>query len=253
MTTRVVEILNWLEERFERRHDELSAVCVGVSCDDENVRSWRADYWAYRDLGGLFAEEVAEKASPIGFGSRAMNRLIRQASKEATDTDQPVWEASRDEIRVHFYRVMGWLEAGAAYNPGMGARAGVDQMLFLVPKVCEFIYKAKTPPVTPEFLEAVRLYVEGPKERNKPKDSLAEDDKQSFLNIIGALLGVIQGDVPGIAKHPHVTSQAKMIDAMVHHYEGFRGVSKRNLEGKFAAARRQLGEGQTTAGETGSP
>jgi hypothetical protein len=62
----------------------------------------------------------------------------------------------------------------------------------------------------------------------------------SYLNIIGALLEVIAGDVPGWEKHPSMVSKAKLIEKLVAHYRDIPGMSQRNLQDKFPKAKRSL-------------
>lgn len=63
----------------------------------------------------------------------------------------------------------------------------------------------------------------------------------AYLNIIGALLEVITGRVPGFEKHPDIENEAKLIEAIEHHFQGFDGLSKSNLSRKFPKAKRSLG------------
>ena len=65
-----------------------------------------------------------------------------------------------------------------------------------------------------------------------------ERSEKTYLNIIFALLDCIQGDVPGIGKHPEFKSEAKLIEAISAKYLGFAGLTKRTLEDKFAAAKK---------------
>jgi hypothetical protein len=63
--------------------------------------------------------------------------------------------------------------------------------------------------------------------------------ESSSLPIIGALLLFIRG-TGGIGKHPDFKSETKLIDWMTQVVGGYAGLSKRNLEGKFAAAKKVL-------------
>ena len=62
----------------------------------------------------------------------------------------------------------------------------------------------------------------------------------TYQNIIGALLEVIAGRVPGFDKHPDFVSDTKLIEAIEHHFQGFNGLSKSNLSRKFPEAKRSL-------------
>lgn len=62
----------------------------------------------------------------------------------------------------------------------------------------------------------------------------------AYLNIIGALLDVITGRVPGFEKHPDIENETKLIEVIEHHFQGFNGLSKSNLSRKFPEAKRSL-------------
>jgi len=69
-------------------------------------------------------------------------------------------------------------------------------------------------------------------------DKLSPRSERTYLNIIGALLEVINGESPGMQQHPDFISQAKLIE----HFCDFEmsGLSKSTLESKFAAAKRSI-------------
>ena len=67
-----------------------------------------------------------------------------------------------------------------------------------------------------------------------------ERSEKSWQNIIVALLDYIQGNVPGIGKHPEFKSEAKLIEAIAEKYGGYAGLAKRTLEEKFAAAKKNF-------------
>jgi hypothetical protein len=67
-----------------------------------------------------------------------------------------------------------------------------------------------------------------------------ERSEKTYLNIIFALLDCIQGDVPGIERHPGFKSEAKLIEVISAKYLGFAGLTKRTLEDKFAAAKKNF-------------
>lgn len=78
---------------------------------------------------------------------------------------------------------------------------------------------------------------------HEPADSTSHRDlrqQNTDLNIIGALLEVIDGKLPGVEKHPSITSQSDLISHLEKQYEGIRGLSKRTLEARFPAARRSI-------------
>jgi len=70
-------------------------------------------------------------------------------------------------------------------------------------------------------------------------DTLSPRSEKAHLNIIAALLEVIIGKSPGIEKkHPDFPNQARLIEHLCQ-FE-MPGLSKINLELKFAAAMRSL-------------
>lgn len=76
---------------------------------------------------------------------------------------------------------------------------------------------------------------------------LPQRTETSYLNLIAALLEVISEGIPNVETPsgqigPAVSfkSEAKLITAIAHHYRGIDGLSKRNLEQKFPAAKRNL-------------
>ncbi len=82
------------------------------------------------------------------------------------------------------------------------------------------------------------------------QEQLSEDFEQpkemslrsetTYQNIIAALLDCISGNLPGVEKHPSFPSEAKLIEAIDHHFDGYSGLSKSNLSRKFPEAKRAL-------------
>lgn len=77
--------------------------------------------------------------------------------------------------------------------------------------------------------------------------SLPQRTETSYLNMIAALLDVISEGIPSvetssgrIGPAAEFKSEAKLITAIAHHYRGIDGLSKRNLEQKIPAAKRNL-------------
>ena len=62
----------------------------------------------------------------------------------------------------------------------------------------------------------------------------------TYLNIIGAMAALFLGRSPAGKPHSVFTSQSAVIDQLVANYGDKSGVSKRNLEEKFAAAKKSL-------------
>lgn len=67
-----------------------------------------------------------------------------------------------------------------------------------------------------------------------------ERAETTYQNIIAALLECITGDAPGIEKHSSFESEAKLIEFIDKHYQGYSGLSKSNLSRKFPEAKRTL-------------
>ena len=62
----------------------------------------------------------------------------------------------------------------------------------------------------------------------------------AYLNVVGVLLDVILGTSPDGTANPIFETQAKLIDQILEHHGGKAGISQRNLDGKFADAKRNL-------------
>ncbi|QLB42722.1 MULTISPECIES: hypothetical protein [Mannheimia] len=70
-------------------------------------------------------------------------------------------------------------------------------------------------------------------EQISPKDEIAKKSETAYLNIIGALLETsLQSD--------KFENQNALIEYLSNHYQGYSGLSERNLKGKFAAAKNSL-------------
>lgn len=65
-------------------------------------------------------------------------------------------------------------------------------------------------------------------------------ERTSYLNIIGAMVELILGISPGGKPHSAFKSQSAIIEALLAHHPARPGISKRNLEEKFAEARRNI-------------
>lgn len=71
-------------------------------------------------------------------------------------------------------------------------------------------------------------------------DKPRQRSETTYLNIIGALLEIITGGVPGFNKHPDYVGDTKLIEVIEHHFKGFNGLSKSNLSRKLPEAKRSL-------------
>ena len=98
---------------------------------------------------------------------------------------------------------------------------------------------AKLQTLTDE-LKAAGLEREQLRELAENKLQLSEDSKETLLNIIGALVETILGSTSTGRRHSVFDSQASLVDSITAHYGGVKGLSKRTLDGKFAAGRRNL-------------
>lgn len=74
-------------------------------------------------------------------------------------------------------------------------------------------------------------------EKEKP---LEAKERTTYLNIIGAMLGLMLGRSKGGQRHSVYETQAAIIDALNAHYGDKSGISKRTLEQKFKEAKQNL-------------
>lgn len=68
----------------------------------------------------------------------------------------------------------------------------------------------------------------------------SERAETTYRNVIAALLDCFFGKVPGIDSHPSVPSEAKLIEIISQHYQGYSGLSQSNLSRKFPEAKKSL-------------
>ncbi|MFC1795889.1 hypothetical protein ACFL1V_02180 [Pseudomonadota bacterium] len=64
--------------------------------------------------------------------------------------------------------------------------------------------------------------------------------ESTYKNIIAALLDCIAGALPSVEKHPSFENEAKLIEAIEAHFQGYGGLSKSTLSRKFPEAKRAL-------------
>ena len=62
----------------------------------------------------------------------------------------------------------------------------------------------------------------------------------SLLTIIGAMVGLMQRESPNGQPYSILKNQSAIVDQLVAHYGDKPGISTRTLEGKLAAAKREL-------------
>lgn len=77
-----------------------------------------------------------------------------------------------------------------------------------------------------------------PSDEEKP---LAEKERTSLLNLIGALLGTVKGELPEYLVKSNYASEADLIARISKHFDGYPGLSQRTIQQNFAAAKRSLG------------
>lgn len=78
------------------------------------------------------------------------------------------------------------------------------------------------------------------KENPEAHKPISERQQGAYLNIIGALLGLLLGKSPSGKPYSDFKNQQALIDAIHGNFGEASGLSKRNLEDKFALARRTL-------------
>ena len=87
---------------------------------------------------------------------------------------------------------------------------------------------------------ALRAMVDNLTANSQSAGEPGERSHTTYLNIIAALLDCIMGNLPDIEKHPSFENEAKLIEAIDHHFRGYGGLSKSNLSRKFPEAKRSL-------------
>jgi hypothetical protein len=87
----------------------------------------------------------------------------------------------------------------------------------------------------PDFAPFEAEMAGSPKRPGNAKEEL------NNLMIVGGLLACILGEL-AVSKHPDFASQADLVRHLVDKMKGCRGMSQRNLQDKFAAARRLVSE-----------
>lgn len=70
---------------------------------------------------------------------------------------------------------------------------------------------------------------------------ITEKQNTNYLNIIGALLGLLLGQSPSGLPYSQFKTQQAIIDGIEANFGSAQGLSARNLQDKFAQAKRQLG------------
>lgn len=84
-------------------------------------------------------------------------------------------------------------------------------------------------------LEKMKREFEG----NEPPSARAE---LTYNTIIGTLLGIIFGEVPGVDPHQSINNKSDLISKISSYYDEYKGISDRTLYDKFGDAKKALGE-----------
>jgi hypothetical protein len=79
----------------------------------------------------------------------------------------------------------------------------------------------------------------------KEEKEISPREKTTYLNIIGALLGILLGKSSNGNPYSKFNNQQAIIDAIHANYSNKNGLSKRNLEAKFAQAQQTFKNSQT--------
>lgn len=89
--------------------------------------------------------------------------------------------------------------------------------------------------------DALREFEQSINNASKGDDKpLGKRAEATYQNIIAALLECIAGNLPGVDRHPSFESEAKLIEAIDQHFQGYGGLSKSNLSRKFPEAKRTI-------------
>ncbi|WP_268946223.1 hypothetical protein, partial [Pseudomonas gessardii] len=91
-------------------------------------------------------------------------------------------------------------------------------------------------------LEAVGLEKENIEHLIKINGKVSDRSEATYLQRIGAMRRLLLGHSPSGKPHSVGRSQAASVDALTDHYDKLPGIAKRNLDEKFAAAKRSLSE-----------
>jgi hypothetical protein len=75
---------------------------------------------------------------------------------------------------------------------------------------------------------------------NKNSMEIHPRTETTYQNIVAILLDFIEGNIPGIEKHPSYVNDNKLIDAISAYCTGIAGLSQSNLSRKIPECRRTL-------------
>lgn len=78
---------------------------------------------------------------------------------------------------------------------------------------------------------------EMPKPEEKP---IRDRERETYLHIIGAMLGLMTGETPTGKPNSIFRNQSAVIEALIENYSGNQGIAKRTLGDKFSEAKKSL-------------
>ena len=99
---------------------------------------------------------------------------------------------------------------------------------------------ARHPSEKPEFLFPNDSGPQIEKNLNSERIELSAKSEITYKNIVFALLAALKGEVPGYDKHPSYVSEADLIEKVSSHFQGYQGLARRTLEGKFADVKKSM-------------
>ena len=99
---------------------------------------------------------------------------------------------------------------------------------------------ARHPREMPEFLFPMDSEPQLEKKPNSERNELSAKGEITYQNIVFALLAALKGEVPGYDKHPSYVSEADLIEKVSSHFQGYQGLARRTLEGKFADVKKSM-------------
>lgn len=163
---------------------------------------------------------AAERRAVLGKDLKAWMEKAFPNQKPAFLFDD-IEQASHSSITVDSYRVL------KAENDAIKLRL----------KNAEIEYKKLR-----EKSKALKAQLQKQQAETASREAASPRSEASYQRIIAALLSVIEGDLPDVDKHPSIKNVSQLVNLLEEHYQGYEGLSKRNLAEKFPASKRRLEE-----------
>lgn len=188
-----------------------------------------------------------------------LTTAVQQRTLSAASVRQDIEErVVPEETYVEVFGLAGWLEfrgiyLGAVFEEEyLTSEAELTQRILYLLKVERFAQRR------PQMLEDQELQggaenlflrhelakmemeisaLQAPRENYHP---ITEKQKSAYLNIIGALLGLLLGVSPAGQPYSKFQTQQSIIDSIHANFGEAPGLSQRNLEEQFSQAKRQL-------------